>query len=54
MSLQGHVAELARRHQTLEKQIEAERSRPAKDSLKIVELKRRKLHLKDEMERLHH
>lgn len=54
MSLQGHVAELSRRHQNLEKQIEEERVRPARDSLKIVELKRKKLQLKDEMERLQH
>lgn len=54
MSLQGHVAELSRRHQTLEKQIEAERSHPARDSLRLIELKRKKLQLKDEMERLQH
>ena len=54
MSLQGHFAELTRRHQTLEKQIEAERSRPARDSLRLVELKRKKLLLKDEIERLQH
>ena len=54
MSLQGHVTELARRHRTLEKQIEAERSHPAQDALKLRELKRKKLFLKDEMERLQH
>jgi hypothetical protein len=54
MSLQGHFAELSRRHQTLEKQIEAERLRPSRDQLKIGELKRKKLQLKDEMERLQH
>lgn len=54
MSLQGHVAELSRRHQSLEKQIEVERLRPARDSLRLVELKRKKLQLKDEMERLQH
>lgn len=54
MSLQGHFAELARRHQTLEKQIEVERSRPSRDSLRLVEMKRKKLLLKDEMERLQH
>lgn len=54
MSLQGHVTELARRHKTLEKEIEAEKSHAAHDTLKIVELKRRKLQLKDEIARLQH
>lgn len=54
MSLQGHVAELARRHQTLEKQIEFEKTRPSGDSLKLVALKRKKLQVKDELERLQH
>ena len=54
MSLHNHVTELARRHKTLEKQIEAEKSHAAQDALKIVELKRRKLQLKDEIERLQH
>jgi hypothetical protein len=54
MSLQGHVTELSRRHKSLEKQIEAEKSYPARDALKLLELKRKKLQLKDEMERLQH
>lgn len=54
MSLQGHVDELTRRHKTLEKQIEAEKSHAAHDPLKVVELKRKKLQLKDEMARLSH
>ena len=54
MSLQGHVTELARRHKSLEKQIEAEKLHAAHDTLKMVELKRRKLQLKDELNRLQH
>ena len=54
MSLQSHVTELARRHRTLEKQIEAEKAHAAHDALKLVELKRKKLQLKDEMARLQH
>ena len=54
MSLQSHVTELARRHRTLEKQIETEKAHAAHDAMKIVELKRRKLQLKDEMARLQH
>jgi hypothetical protein len=54
MSFQSHVAELARRHRDLEKQIEEERTRPARDALRLGELKRKKLLLKDEIERLQH
>jgi hypothetical protein len=52
MSLQAHLAELERKHQALEKEIEAERLHPASDDLKLVELKRKKLILKDEIEKL--
>lgn len=54
MSLQSHVSELSKRHRSLEKQIEAEKAHPAQDNLKLNELKRRKLQLKDEIERLQH
>ena len=52
MSLHGHIAELSRRHQVLEKQIESEKTHPATDPVKLTELKRKKLQLKDEMSRL--
>ena len=52
MSMQGHIAELSRRHQMIEKQIESERTHPATDTAKLAELKRKKLHLKDEMAKL--
>ena len=54
MSLESHLAELVRRHQALEREIEAARTHPATDDLTLRELKRRKLQLKDEMERLRH
>ncbi len=54
MSLQGHIAELSRRHQSIDKQIEAERTHPACDPVKLSELKRKKLLLKDEMVKLTH
>jgi hypothetical protein len=54
MSLQGHIAELSRRHQTIDKQIEAEKTHPACDPVKLSELKRKKLVLKDEMAKLKH
>ncbi len=54
MSLQSHIAELARRHQALEKEIQVVKTAPAGDDLRIVELKRKKLILKDEIEKLRH
>ena len=54
MSLQGHIAELSRRHQSIDKQIEAEKTHPACDPVKLSELKRKKLVLKDEMAKLGH
>lgn len=52
MSLQSHLAELERRHQALERELDAARTHPAIDELRLRELKRKKLQLKDEMERL--
>lgn len=54
MSMQSHLAELVKRHQALEIEITDCLAHPAVDDLKVVELKRRKLHLKDEIERLRH
>ena len=54
MSLQGHIAELSRRHQSIDKQIEAEKAHPGCDPVKLSELKRKKLVLKDEMAKLRH
>ncbi|GAK45641.1 conserved protein [Tepidicaulis marinus] len=52
MALESHVAELTRRHEELEKRIERELLSPGSDDLHITELKRRKLRLKDEIEKL--
>ncbi len=52
MSLQSHLAELERRHLTLQREIEKEELHPAVDELKLHELKRRKLQLKDEIVKL--
>ncbi|HEX3442121.1 MAG TPA: DUF465 domain-containing protein [Pseudolabrys sp.] len=54
MSLQSHLAELERRHQALEHEITDCLAHPAVDDLIIVELKRRKLQVKEEIERLRH
>ena len=48
------LASLESQHAALEREIEAAISRPNSDTLKITELKRRKLHVKDEIERLRH
>jgi len=52
MSMQSHLAELEKKHQALEDEITDCLLHPATDDLRIVELKRRKLLVKDEIERL--
>ena len=52
MSLQGHIVELQRRHEALEKEIEKERTYHCLDEKKLLELKRKKLQLKDEISKL--
>ena len=52
MSMQTHLAELERRHRALEAEINELRAHPSIDDLEIVELKRRKLLVKDEIARL--
>jgi hypothetical protein len=52
MSLESHLAELEQRHRALEAEISEAQSHPSIDGLKIAELKRRKLQLKDEIARL--
>lgn len=52
MSLQGHIVELQRRHEALEKEIEDAKNHPSSDDARVAELKRRKLQLKDEMLKL--
>jgi hypothetical protein len=54
MERHHELADLERRHQALEREIQAELASPGSDDLKISELKRRKLQLKDEIERLRH
>ncbi|KQP40949.1 hypothetical protein ASF49_19940 [Methylobacterium sp. Leaf104] len=52
MSLQTHLTQLARKHEALEREIHDATLRPSANDLQIAELKRRKLHLKDVMNRL--
>ena len=52
MSNQAQLAELEQRHQALEQEINDALANPSTDALKIAELKRRKLQVKDEIARL--
>ncbi len=52
MKLESHLAELRTKHQHLSQTIEDEQRSPASDGLEISALKRQKLHLKEEIERI--
>jgi hypothetical protein len=52
MSRETHLAALGQRHDALDKEIAKELVYPAKDELKLAEMKRRKLQLKDEIAKL--
>jgi hypothetical protein len=52
MTIKAHLAELEQQHHALEKEIAETLKHKSADDLEIVELKRKKLHLKDEIERL--
>ncbi len=52
MAIEARIRELGSRHQTLERALHEELSRPAADDLRVRELKRQKLRLKEEMESL--
>jgi hypothetical protein len=52
MSLEGHLIELQRRHEALKKEIEQERRYPRIDESKLLELKRKKLQVKDAIAKL--
>jgi hypothetical protein len=52
MTIQAHLTELERRHQKLEDEIAEAMAHPSVDGLKIAELKRLKLQVKDEIARL--
>jgi hypothetical protein len=52
MSLASHLAELERKHGDIEREIDEAMLHPSVDDLEIVQLKRRKLAIKDEIEKL--
>ena len=52
MSLESHLTELLRRHQAIDTEIAENEAHPAIDELKLHELKRKKLQIKDEIEKV--
>jgi hypothetical protein len=54
MAIESHLAELEKRHEALEDQISEALTHPSTDDLQLLELKRKKLHVKDEIVRLRH
>ena len=54
MSLESHLVELERRHQAIDEALMVEKTHPGADDLKLIELKRKKLLIKDEIEKLRH
>jgi hypothetical protein len=52
MPIESHLVELERKHRSLEAELHDALTHPSVDDLKIAELKRKKLILKDQINRL--
>ncbi len=52
MSKSSHIIELQRKHENLSDQVEKIQSRPSTDPLQVVTLKKQKLKIKEQIERL--
>ena len=52
MAVDARIRELGSRHQNLDRAIQDELSRPAADDIRLKELKRQKLRLKEQIEGL--
>ena len=52
MTVTSHISALRQKHQSLSDQVEAAQRAPGTDALSIAEMKKRKLLLKEEIERL--
>ncbi|CTQ48606.1 YdcH family protein [Jannaschia donghaensis] len=52
MSLTSHLSELRKKHETLSQQVESEARSPGVDSIVLTQLKKRKLAIKQEIEKL--
>jgi hypothetical protein len=54
MTIASHLQELRRKHETLSQKVEQEQRSPAVDALSIAEMKKQKLKIKEEIQRLSH
>lgn len=54
MSLSSHLQELRKKHEHLSQEVEAAQRSLAVDDLHITQLKKQKLKIKEEIERLSH
>jgi hypothetical protein len=52
MSLNSHLHELRKKHETLSRKVEEEQRSPGVDSMVLREMKKRKLAIKQQIERL--
>lgn len=52
MSLSSHLQELQKRHETLSRKVEDAQRSPGSSDLEIGEMKKQKLKLKEEIERM--
>ena len=52
MAMQGHINHLSNQHRKIQDIIEAEMANPDWDELRVAALKKQKLRIKDELERL--
>lgn len=52
MTIASHLVELRRKHDTLSEMVEQAQRSPGSDALKIAELKKQKLRIKEEINRL--
>jgi hypothetical protein len=52
MTVQAHIASLEKKHGALEEELQVILASPSADDREIAELKRRKLRIKDQMQRL--
>jgi hypothetical protein len=54
MSLNSHLQELRKKHQNLSEAVEEAQRAPSTDQLTIADLKKQKLRIKEEINRLSH
>lgn len=52
MAIESRIRELGSRHENLDRKIQEETNRPGSDATTLMELKRQKLRLKEEIEGL--